>query len=92
MLANVIQMEALALSTAAKHKGGAAILIDVFGHPEAVARRMRELAPGRAVIDVGGAALAALSETIAEASKGSGPRMGRAAFGGAPLAAGGGPV
>ena len=28
MLANVIQMEALALSTAAKHKEGAAILID----------------------------------------------------------------
>ena len=49
-----------AAGAAAHLPPGAAILIDFFGHPEAVARRMRELAPGRAVIDVGGAALAVL--------------------------------
>ena len=38
----------------------AAIILDFVGHPEAIARRLRELAPGRVVIDVGGAALSAL--------------------------------
>ena len=43
---------------------GAAIIVDFVGHPEAVARRMRELAPGRTVIDVGGAALTALEALL----------------------------
>ena len=50
-----------ALRAAAAHAPrGTAIILDFVGHPEAVAQRLRELSGGATVIDVGGAALAAL--------------------------------
>ena len=59
--------EAALRDAASEAPPGTALILDFVGHSEQVARRLRELSAGATVIDVGGAALAALQAILRSA-------------------------